>query len=114
MNQSKRNELSENTAATLERKKGLMRMIELLDRDSEEWDKVRGEHSIYGNEWNYYTNEEGLLRYWEDALKRSGKYENIITIGMRGERDSSMLGEDATLEENISLLKKIIKNQRAD
>lgn len=34
MNQSKRNELSENTAATLERKKGLMRMIELLDRDS--------------------------------------------------------------------------------
>ena len=34
MNQSKRNELSENTAATLKRKKGLMRMIELLDRDS--------------------------------------------------------------------------------
>ena len=113
MNQSKRNELSENTAATLERKKALMRMIELLDRASEEWDKVRGEHSISGNEWNYYTNEEGLLRYWEDALKRSGKYENIITIGMWGERDSSMLGEDATLEENISLLKKIIKNQRA-
>ena len=82
-------------------------------RASEEWDKVRGENSIYGNEWNYYTNEEGLLRYWEDALKRSGKYENIITIGMRGERDSSMLGEDATLEENISLLKKIIKNQRS-
>lgn len=82
-------------------------------RASEEWDKVRGENSIYGNEWNYYTNEEGLLRYWEDALKRSGKYENIITIGMRGERDSSMLGDDATLEENISLLKKIIKNQRS-
>lgn len=82
-------------------------------RASEEWDKVRGENSIYGNRWNYYINEEGLLRYWEDALKRSGKYENIITIGMRGERDSSMLGDDATLEENISLLKRIIKNQRA-
>ena len=82
-------------------------------RASEEWDKVRGEHSVYGDDWNYYYNEAGLLRYWEDALKRSGKYENIITIGMRGERDSSMLGDDATLEENISLLKKIIKNQRS-
>lgn len=81
-------------------------------RASEEWDKVRGENSIYGNAWNYYTNEQGLLRYWEDALKRSGKYENIITIGMRGERDTSMLGENATLAENISLLKRIITRQR--
>jgi hypothetical protein len=81
-------------------------------RASEEWDKVRGPKSIYGNDWNYYINKEGLLRYWEDALKRSGKYEKIITIGMRGERDSSMLGENATLKDNIDLLKDIIKNQR--
>ena len=53
-------------------------------RASEEWDKVRGEGSRYGNQWNFYTNEQGLLNYWEDALKRSGRYENIITIGMRG------------------------------
>ena len=78
-------------------------------RASEEWDKVRGEGSVYGNAWNYETNEQGLLRYWEDALKRSGRYENIITIGMRGERDSTML-EDATLAKNIALLKNIIKN----
>ncbi len=81
-------------------------------RASEEWDKVRGEDSVYGNEWNFYTNEEGLLKYWEDALKRSGKYENIITIGMRGERDSSMLGDDSSLAQNIDLLKDIIKKQR--
>lgn len=81
-------------------------------RHSEEWDKVRGEHSPYGNEWNYYTNREGLLRYWRDGLKRSGKYENVITIGMRGERDSSMLGPDATLKQNIDLLKEIITEQR--
>ncbi len=81
-------------------------------RASEEWDKVRGEDSEYGNEWNFYTNEQGLLKYWEDALKRSGGYENIITIGMRGERDTSMLGEQATVEENVSLLKDIIKKQR--
>lgn len=81
-------------------------------RHSEEWDMVRGVDSKYGNEWNYYTNREGLLRYWRDGLLRSGKYENIITIGMRGERDSSMLGPDASLKQNIDLLKDIITEQR--
>ena len=81
-------------------------------RASEEWDKVRGEGTRYGNAWNFYTNEQGLLNYWEDSLKRSGKYENIITIGMRGERDSSMLGDNATVQENVELLKDIIRKQR--
>ena len=81
-------------------------------RASEEWDLVRGEDSIYGNDWNYYINKDGLIKYWEDGLKRSGKYEKIITIGMRGERDSSMLGDDASLKDNIDLLKDIITNQR--
>lgn len=81
-------------------------------RASEEWDKVRGEGSRYGSEWNFYTNEEGLLNYWADGLKRSGKYENIITIGMRGERDTSMLGENSAVAENIALLKDIITKQR--
>lgn len=82
-------------------------------RASEEWDKVRGPETKYGNEWNFYTNEQGLLNYWEEALKRSGKYENLITIGMRGERDTSMLGEQSTVEENVNLLKDIIRKQRA-
>lgn len=81
-------------------------------RASEEWDKVKGSNSPYGEDWNFYTNEAGLMRYWKDALVRSGKYENIITIGMRGERDTSMLGEDAGVSENVALLKDIIKKQR--
>ncbi|MCQ2540207.1 MAG: glycosyl hydrolase 115 family protein [Acetatifactor sp.] len=81
-------------------------------RASEEWDDVRGEGTRYGNAWNFYTNEQGLLNYWTDSLKRSGKYENIITIGMRGERDSSMLGDHSTVEENVNLLKDIIRKQR--
>lgn len=80
-------------------------------RASEEWDIYRGADSDYGNDWNYVTNKEGLLRYWEDGLKRSGKYENIITVGMRGERDSTMEGPK-TLEEHIELLKDIIRNQK--
>jgi len=81
-------------------------------RASEEWALVRGEKSGYGNEWNYYTNKNGLIKYWEDGLKRSGKYEKLITIGMRGEYDSSMLGDDSALKDNIDILKDIIKNQR--
>ncbi|MDO4307427.1 MAG: glycosyl hydrolase 115 family protein [Eubacteriales bacterium] len=80
-------------------------------RASEEWDIYRGEDSIYGNAWNYVKNKEGLLHYWEDGLKRSGKFENIITIGMRGERDSTMEGPQTT-EEHIALLKDIITEQK--
>ena len=81
-------------------------------RASEEWKKVCGPDSRYGCEWNYYTNEQGLINYWEDSLKRSGKYENVITIGMRGEYDSRMLGPDSTVAENVNLLKRIITKQK--
>ncbi|MCD7726711.1 MAG: glycosyl hydrolase 115 family protein [Clostridiales bacterium] len=81
-------------------------------RASEEWDKVKGKTSVYGEEWNYAVNKQGLLAYWADGLKRSGKYENVITVGMRGERDSSMLPAESTLEENINLLKDIICHQK--
>jgi len=80
-------------------------------RASEEWDIYRGEESIYGNEWNYVTNKEGLRRYWEDGLKRSAKYESIVTVGMRGERDSIMEGPQS-LRENIEILKDIITYQK--
>ena len=81
-------------------------------RASEEWDKVRGPGSRYGNDWSFEKNPQGLLNYWADALERSGGYENIITIGMRGERDSTMLAEGSALEKNISLLKQIITAQQ--
>ena len=79
-------------------------------RAGEEWDLYRGEGSCYGNEWNYVTNKSGLLNYWRDGLIRSGIYESIVTIGMRGERDSVMLGP-SSLAENIEVLKDIIFNQ---
>ena len=78
-------------------------------RASEEWKPGTG----YGDNWCYFTNKEGLNRYWEDGIKRSGKYEKITMLGMRGERDSEILGKDATLKDNIDLLKDVITNQRA-
>lgn len=80
-------------------------------RASEEWDIYRGKDTQYGNEWNYVTNKEGLLRYWADGIKGRSVYENIVTMGMRGERDSMMQGTQ-TLKDNIDVLKDIITNQK--
>jgi hypothetical protein len=81
-------------------------------RASEEWKHVCGEDSPYGSVWNFDKNEEGLKNYWRDSLKRSGRFNHLVTIGMRGEYDSVML-ENATLEDNINALKKIILAQKA-
>jgi len=82
-------------------------------RASEEWNIYNGPDSEYGEDWCYFTNKEGLNKYWEDGVKRSGKFEKITMLGMRGERDSQILGSDATLKDNIDLLKDVIINQRA-
>lgn len=81
-------------------------------RSSEEWDLIKGEDTPYGTEWSYLSNKEGLLRYWEDGLKRSKGHNVFPTIGMRGERDSKMLGDDAAIAENVRVLKEIITKQR--
>ncbi len=75
-------------------------------------------HSIkaggkYGTDWNFVRNREGITRFWADGLKRSGKYEHLITIGMRGEDDSAMLDADAGLRANIDYLKDVITTQEA-
>lgn len=85
---------------------------EPCSRHSEEWDLVRGKDSIYGNDWNFDKNKEGLTNYWRDGLKRNASFENIITVGMRGERDSEVLGREATLKENIDYLKEVIVTQK--
>ncbi|HOV40497.1 MAG TPA: glycosyl hydrolase 115 family protein, partial [Oscillospiraceae bacterium] len=80
-------------------------------RYGEEYRYLRGKDSIYGDAWNFRTNREGIIKFWEDGLKRSGKFENVITIGMRGEADTAIMGNDATLADNINLLRDVIKTQ---
>ena len=80
-------------------------------RQGEEYKYLRGKDSIYGDAWNFLTNEKGITRFWEDGLKRSGKFENVITVGMRGEADTAIMGEEATLKDNIDLLRKVLSTQ---
>lgn len=80
-------------------------------RQGEEYKYLRGPKSIYGDAWNFLSNEKGITKFWEDGLRRSGKYENVITVGMRGEADTAIMGKEATLKDNIDLLRKVLKTQ---
>ena len=72
---------------------------------------IQREGAKYGTDWNFLRNREGITRFWADGLRRSGRYEHLITIGMRGEADSAMLGEDSGLRANIEYLKDVITTQ---
>ena len=81
-------------------------------RAGEEYSKVRGKGSIYGDAWNYHANTEGITRFWKDSLDERGGFESVVTVGMRGEADSTILGANATLKDNIDLLKDVIHCQQ--
>lgn len=81
-------------------------------RQGEEYKYLRGKNSVYGDAWNFRTNREGITKFWKDGLKRSGKFENVITVGMRGEADTAIMGKNATLEDNIQLLRDVLKTQK--
>lgn len=80
-------------------------------RQGEEYKYLRGKDSIYGDAWDFRSNKEGITKFWEDGLIRSGKFENVITVGMRGEADSTILGKNATLKDNIDLLRDVLVTQ---
>ena len=79
-------------------------------RHGEEYSMVRGADSKYGDAWDFLSNEKGITKFWRDGLKRNGHLENVITLGMRGERDSMIMGE-AGLGANIDLIKKVLVTQ---
>lgn len=83
---------------------------EPLCRAGVEWQRQYKKYSD-DNSWSFLSNAEGITRFWDDGLKRNKDFENVITIGMRGEADSKLLPEDATLKDNIDVIKKAIKVQ---
>jgi hypothetical protein len=82
---------------------------EPMIRAQQEWTK---HHNQYGNgQWNYSINEEGLKKFWIEGIVRNKNYENLVTVGMRGDGDIAM-PEAGGLEANKKLLEKIITDQR--
>ena len=57
--------------------------------------------------WDYSKNSAVLQQFWKTGIERCKDWESVITVGMRGDGDEPM-SENA----NISLLQKIVKDQR--
>lgn len=83
---------------------------EPMCRAGAEWQHI---YKKYGddNTWSFISNKDAITEFWRDGLKRSKDFENLITIGMRGENDSLLLGKNATLEDNINVLRNVIITQ---
>ena len=60
--------------------------------------------------WNYAVNKENIDKFFRDGLERNKNYDNIITIGMRGDGDVAMGNGDD--QENIKVLQNVIDGQR--
>ncbi|MES2923318.1 MAG: glycosyl hydrolase 115 family protein [Verrucomicrobiota bacterium] len=82
---------------------------EPMMRAQEEWTKRKA--GIGNGKWNYHTNEQGLWNFWKDGIERNKNYENLVTIGMRGDGDEPM-AEGGNMKANIELLERIVADQR--
>jgi len=74
---------------------------EPMMRAEKEW--VWGHHGA----WDYATNQKEIDEFWRAGMERDKNYEEVVTLGMRGEGDTPM---SATA--NTQLLKRIVADQR--
>jgi hypothetical protein len=71
--------------------------------------RAHDEWRRYGSgPWNYAQNAEKLRAFWTEGIEKTSRFENIVTLGMRGDGDAPM-SEQA----NIDLLQRIVSDQRA-
>ena len=60
--------------------------------------------------WDYATNKERVDQFFREGMERNKAYDNLVTIGMRGDGDVAMgKGDD---QENIRTLGRVIEGQR--
>ena len=83
---------------------------EPMCRAGVEW---QNQYKNYGTDstWSFISNAEAITKFWEDGILRNKPFEKVVTIGMRGENDSKLMPEDATLKDNIEVIKKAIRTQ---
>ena len=60
--------------------------------------------------WDYATNKERVDQFFREGMERNKAYDNLVTIGMRGDGDVAMgKGDD---QENMKTLRNVIDGQR--
>ena len=88
---------------------------EPMARNHQEWARKRKEYGV----WDYNTNQAVIDRFFKEGIERSVNNEDLVTIGMRGDGDTALGGQEGQDdkyvpkdEDNLRLLERIIKNQR--
>jgi len=76
---------------------------EPMMRAWKEWERAGNKKGS----WDYSKNAENLREFWKEGIRRTKDYEKVVTLAMRGDGDEAM-----TDEANISLLEKIVEDQR--
>lgn len=82
---------------------------EPMMRAQQEWTKRK--NSIGNSQWNYATNRDGLHEFWRQGVERNRRYDNLITLGMRGDGDEPMI-KGGDVKDHIRLLESIVADQR--
>ncbi|EZP53212.1 glycosyl hydrolase 115 family protein [Sphingomonas sp. RIT328] len=82
-------------------------------RAQAEWHRHHDEDPTRGGAWDYSRNRDNLRRFWRGGIERmmskpGGRYESVVTVGMRGDGDEAMAEGTAT-----DLLERIVTDQRA-
>ena len=57
--------------------------------------------------WNYNTNKDEIQAFWRKGMERDKNYEEVVTLGMRGENDTPM-----SETSNTHLLEEVVADQR--
>ena len=60
--------------------------------------------------WDYASNKERIDQFFREGMERNKAYDNLVTIGMRGDGDVAMGNGDD--QENMRTLKNVIEGQR--
>ncbi len=85
---------------------------EPLTRAQAEWHRL--DEPFAGGAWDYPSNGENLRAFWRAGLERlaagagGAGYDNLLTVGMRGDGDEAMTEGTA-----IELLETVVADQRA-
>lgn len=71
--------------------------------------RAHDEWRRYGKKgpWDYTKNDSTLRAFWRESTEQRYRYDNIFTVGMRGDGDEPMTQETAT-----ALLEQIVADQR--
>lgn len=80
---------------------------QMLRNNEDEWKNA----GTYGD-FNYITNRQTMIDYWEERVRTNGRFENTYTLGLRGIHDYPMEGA-ATTEQRVALMQQALDDQRA-